>query len=82
VLDFRRSWAQYLPFIKFVIGDFWMPPYEALYGHKCQSPLYRDNIGRDNVGRRQLWKGQHWKETTLGPEMIQVLTIGRRMSAS
>jgi hypothetical protein len=29
----------------------------------------------DNIGRRQHWKGQRWKETTLGPEMIQVLTI-------
>jgi hypothetical protein len=39
-------------------------------------PCIRDNIGRDNIGRRQHWKGQHWKETMLGPEMIQVLTIG------
>jgi hypothetical protein len=31
-------------------ATFGMPPYEALYGHKCQSPLYWDN-----VGRKQRW---------------------------
>jgi hypothetical protein len=25
--------------------------------------------------------GQRWKETTLGPKVIQVLTIGQKMSA-
>jgi hypothetical protein len=35
-----------------------MTPYEALYGHKCQSPLYWDD-----VGERQL----------LGPELMQVM---------
>jgi hypothetical protein len=33
-----------------------MPSYEALYGQKCQSPLYCDNIG---------------ERQTLGPELIQ-----------
>jgi hypothetical protein len=33
-----------------------MPPYEALYGRKCQSPLYWDNIG---------------ERQTLGPKLIQ-----------
>jgi hypothetical protein len=31
-------------------ATFGMPPYEALYGRKCQSPLYWDN-----VGRKQRW---------------------------
>jgi hypothetical protein len=49
-----------------------MPPYEALYGRKCQSPLYWDN-----VGERQ----------TLGPELIQdtrekVRVIKEHMSAA
>jgi hypothetical protein len=35
-----------------------MTPYEALYGRKCQSPLYWDY-----VGERQL----------LGPELMQVM---------
>jgi hypothetical protein len=49
-----------------------MPPYEALYGQKCQSPLYWDN-----VGERQ----------TLGLKLIQdtrdkVRVIKERMSAA
>jgi hypothetical protein len=49
-----------------------MPPYEALYGQKCQSTLYWDNIGE-----RQM----------LGPELIQdtrekVRVIKERMSAT
>jgi hypothetical protein len=49
-----------------------MPPYEALYGQKCQSPLYWDN-----VGERQ----------TLGLKLIQdtcdkVRVIKEQMSAA
>jgi hypothetical protein len=49
-----------------------MPPYEALYGRKCQSPLYWDNIG---------------ERQTSGPELIQdthekVRVIKERMSAA
>jgi hypothetical protein len=49
-----------------------MPPYEALYGRKCQSPLYWDNIG---------------ERQTLGPELIQdtrekVRVIKEHMSAA
>jgi hypothetical protein len=39
---------------------FGMQPYKVLYGRKCQSPMYWDN-----VGRRQM----------LGPKMIKVLTL-------
>jgi hypothetical protein len=49
-----------------------MLPYEALYGRKCQSPMYWDNIG---------------ERQTLGPELIQdtcdkVLIIKERISAA
>jgi hypothetical protein len=49
-----------------------MPPYEALYGRKCQLPLYWDNIG---------------ERQTLGSELIQdtldkVRVIKERMSAA
>ena len=33
-----------------------MPPYEALYGRKCRSPLYWDEVGERRV---------------LGPELVQ-----------
>jgi hypothetical protein len=77
VLEFKGSWVQFLPFIEFAYNNSYqatigMPLYEALYGRKCQSPLYWDN-----VGERQ----------TLGLELIQdnrekVLVIKERMSAA
>jgi hypothetical protein len=77
VMEFKSSWVQYLPLIDFAYNNSYqatigMPPYEALYGQKCQSPLYWDN-----VGERQ----------TLGPELIQdtrdkVRIIKERMSAA
>jgi hypothetical protein len=50
LLEFKGSWVQYLPLIEFAYNNSYqatigMPPYEALYGRKCQSPLYWDNIG-------------------------------------
>jgi hypothetical protein len=45
ILDFKGSWIQYLPLIEFAYcNSYWVtigiPPYESLYGGKCQSPLY------------------------------------------
>jgi hypothetical protein len=61
VLKFKGNWVQYLPLIEFAYNNSYqatigMPSYEALYGPRCQSPLYWDN-----VGERQ----------TLGHELIQ-----------
>ena len=49
VLKFKGSWIQYLPLIEFAYNNSYqetigMPPCEALYGRKCQSPLYWDNV--------------------------------------
>jgi hypothetical protein len=61
VLDFKGSWIRYLPLIEFAYNNSFqttigMAPYEALYGRKCRSPLYWDE-----VGERQL----------LGPKLVQ-----------
>jgi hypothetical protein len=61
VLDFKGSWSQYIPLIEFAYNNSYqasikMAPYEALYGRRCRSPLYWDE-----VGERQL----------TGPELIQ-----------
>ena len=45
VLDFKGSWDQYLALIEFEYNNSYqksigMAPYEALYGRKCQTPLY------------------------------------------
>ena len=44
VLDFKESWDQYLSLVEFAYNNNYhsyigMPPYEALYGTKCRSPL-------------------------------------------
>jgi hypothetical protein len=49
MLDFKGSWVHYLPLIEFAYNNSYrtttgMLPYEALYGRKCQSPLYWDNV--------------------------------------
>ena len=67
VLEFKGSLVQYS--YQATIG---MRLYEALYGSKCQSPLYWYNIG---------------ERQTLGPELTQdtrdkVLVIKERMSAA
>src|SRR5262249_28320382 len=44
VLDFKGSWGEHLPLIEFAYNNSYhstirMAPYEALYGHKCRSPV-------------------------------------------
>jgi hypothetical protein len=56
MVDFKGSWVQYLPLIEFAYNNSYqattgMSPYEALYGRKCQSPLYWDNVSeRQTLG--------------------------------
>jgi hypothetical protein len=49
-LDFKGSWIQYISLIEFAYNNSYhasikMAPYEALYGRRCRSPLYWDEIG-------------------------------------
>ena len=49
-LDFKGSWDDHLPLVEFSYNNSYhaiigMPPYEALYGRKCRSPLYWDEVG-------------------------------------
>ena len=59
-LEFGGSWDKDLPMVEFSYNNSFhasisMPPYEALYGRKCRSPIHWDE-----VGDRQM----------LGPEMV------------
>jgi hypothetical protein len=61
VLNFKGNWINFLPLVEFAYNNSFqstigMAPYEALYGRKCRSPLYWDE-----VGEKQL----------LGPEIVQ-----------
>ena len=77
MLKFKGSCVQYLPSIESTYNNSYqatigMLPYEALYGRKCQAPLYWDNIN---------------ERQKLGPELIQdtrdkVRVIKERMSAA
>ncbi|KAL8117783.1 hypothetical protein AgCh_015616 [Apium graveolens] len=60
-IDFKGSWDEYLPLVEFAYNNSYhasigMPPYEALYGRKCRSPIYWDKVGERKI---------------LGPELVQ-----------
>jgi hypothetical protein len=77
VLDFSGSSARYLPLVEFSYNNSFqasigMAPYEALYGRKCRSPLYWDELGERRI---------------LRPDIVQdtlekVTLIRRRLSAA
>ncbi|KAL8105647.1 hypothetical protein AgCh_029446 [Apium graveolens] len=60
-IDFKGSWDEHLPLVEFAYNNSYhasigMPPYEALYGRKCRSPMYWDEVGERKI---------------LGPELVQ-----------
>ena len=53
-LDFKGNWDEHLLLVEFSYNNsfhasFGMPPYEALYGRKCRSPIYWDEVGERKV---------------------------------
>ena len=54
VLDFKGSWDKYVALIEFAYNNSYqqtigMAPYEALYGRKCQTPLYWNEVGERQI---------------------------------
>ncbi|XP_073064190.1 uncharacterized protein [Primulina eburnea] len=76
-LDFSGNWSEHLPLIEFAYNNSFhssigMAPYEALYGRKCRSPLYWDEVGEKAI---------------TGPELIQetvdkIATIKERLKVA
>ncbi|XP_073317257.1 uncharacterized protein [Primulina huaijiensis] len=76
-IDYPGSWDSKLPLVEFTYNNSYqatigMAPYEALYGRKCRSPLYWDEIGERKM---------------LGPELVQqtadvVAVIRERMKTA
>ena len=76
-LDFGGRWDTHLPLVEFAYNNSYqatigMPPYEALYGRKCRSPLHWDEVGEKAV---------------VGPELVLqsvegVQKIRQRMKAA
>ena len=61
IMEFEGSWDKHLALIEFAYNNIYqssigMPPYEALYGRKCRTPLCWSE-----VGERKL----------VGPEIVQ-----------
>ena len=60
-LDFKGNWDDHLPLVEFSYNKSYhtsigMPPYEALYGRKCRSPVCWEEVG---------------ERKRLGPELVQ-----------
>ena len=76
-LDFGGSWDEQLPLVEFAYNNSYqaslqMPPFEALYGRKCRSPIHWDEVGDKQM---------------LGPELVQdaldkVKLIRQRLQAA
>ena len=52
MLDFKGSWEDHLHLVEFSYNNSYqasikMAPFEALYGRKCRSPLYWDEVGEN-----------------------------------
>ena len=54
VLDLKGSWENHLPLIEFAYDNSYhasigMPPFEALYGRKCRSPICWNETGESRI---------------------------------
>ncbi|KAJ4961390.1 hypothetical protein NE237_021300 [Protea cynaroides] len=53
VIDFKGSWDEKLPLIEFAYNNYQatiqMSPYEALYGRKCRTPLFWNEVGERSI---------------------------------
>ena len=50
VIELQGSWDKHLPLMEFAYNNTFhsslgMAPYEALYGRKCRTPIYWDEVG-------------------------------------
>lgn len=49
VMDFKSGWSSSIPLVEFAYNNSYqssiqMAPFEALYGRRCRSPLYWDDV--------------------------------------
>ena len=64
VIDFEGSWDVHLPLVKFSYNNNYhtsiqCTPYEALYGHKCRSPLSWLEVGDVQLKRPDIVQENH-----------------------
>ena len=61
ILDFKGYWVKYLPWVEFTYNNNYqasieMALYEALYGRKCRTPIYWDEVGERKLSNEELIK--------------------------
>ena len=54
ILDFGGSWGQHMTLVEFAYNNIYhssipIAPYESLYGRKCRSLIYWDEVGEKKV---------------------------------
>ena len=59
-MDFVGCWDEYLPLIEFAYNNSYqvtiqIAPFEALYGRRCQTPVFWEEVGTQQL---------------LGPELV------------
>jgi hypothetical protein len=65
-LQYGRSWDKSLPYAEFSYNNSYqeslkMAPYEMLYGRRCWTPLFWNEMGERKVFRPAYWKKQRSK---------------------
>ena len=75
VLDFKGKWIQYLPLVEFAYNNSFqatigMAPYEALYGRKCRSPFYWDEVGERQLVRPEIIRDTKDKVALIQKRML------------
>ena len=61
MLDFKGYWVKYLPLVEFAYNNSFqasidMASYEALYGRKCRTPIYWNEVGERKLSSEELIK--------------------------
>ncbi|KAD4981950.1 hypothetical protein E3N88_18621 [Mikania micrantha] len=57
IIDFGGSWDDHLPLVEFSYNNSYhssigMPPYEALYGRRCRTPVCWGEVGQKEMGNK------------------------------
>jgi len=83
VLDFGGNWEKYVPLVEFTYNNSYqstieMPPFEALYGRRCRSPICWKEVGdwglldpdlvqettkKIKIIRKRMMAAQNWQKS-------------------
>lgn len=77
MLDYKGSWIRHLSLVEFAYNNSFqatigMALYEALYGRKCRSPLYWNEVGKSQLLRPELVQEMKEKIVLIRKRMVTV----------